>query len=132
MTSATKIPTTTLAVVSFMFDGAAINFPALFELRAAGWAVEIEHSEAIGGFDPEAYVWFNARKEFPDNSPGVSPGAELTDELCKWVESFDAKWGSWTDGFDMFKNPKAAAWKYHPWRDRDDDCEFWKTYEGRE
>jgi hypothetical protein len=65
-------PTMTLFVVSLIFDGDTINLPALFELRAAGWSVEIWHSGADpdwskGGMDPQ--VFFTIRKLFPDNQP---------------------------------------------------------------
>jgi hypothetical protein len=85
----TKLTATTLCVVSFMFDGDTINLAALLELRAAGWSVEIEHSGAIPGWGSiEPQVWFNARKEFPDNSPGEGPGDELMDEVRKEIEAF--------------------------------------------
>jgi hypothetical protein len=125
MTTA-KPQTMTLFVVSFMFDGDTISLPALFELRAAGWTVEIEHSGAFsdwGGLDPQ--VWFNARKLLPDDSPGDGPGDgpgdKLMSDVVEEIQAFEKKWDAFFDHYDAFKNPKPMAWQYHPWRDRYDD-----------
>ena len=67
----------TLCVVSIIFDGDEINLTALFELRAAGWEVEIEHSAAIPNWDLDPQVFFNARKALPDNSPGMNTDDKL-------------------------------------------------------
>jgi hypothetical protein len=122
-------PTMTLCVVSIMFDGVEVNLPALFELRAGGWSVEIEHSDAmpVWGLDPQ--VWFNCRKLFPDNSPGLSPDDKLQDDVCKWIAAFSEKWDGFFDHMDLFKNPKAKDWKYHPRNDWREDSDFWKNYD---
>jgi hypothetical protein len=107
--------TVTLFVVSIMFDGDAISFPALFELRAAGWSVEIEHSAALPDWGIEAAVWFNARKELPDNSPGISPNDKLLqNDVWKEIEAFSKKWDGFVDHMDCFKNPKATRGRICP------------------
>jgi hypothetical protein len=112
-------PTTmTLCVVSIIFDGDAINLPALFELRAAGWEVEIEHSAAIPNWDAqcgEPMIFFNARKELPDNSPGDNTDDKVMEAARKEIEVFSEHWDGFFDQMDFFKNPKAKDWKYHPW-----------------
>jgi hypothetical protein len=113
----TNTAATTLCVVSIMFDGDAINLPALLELRAAGWSVEIEHSGAWPDWGIDPQVWFNARKELPDNSPGIGPDDKLQDGVLKEIEAFSERWGGFFDHADFFKNPKAKDWKYHPWND---------------
>jgi hypothetical protein len=120
MTTATKPQTMTLFVVPLMFDGTTINLPALFELRAAGWTVEIEHSGAFseqewGGMDPQ--VWFYARKLFPDDSPGTHADEGLMSAVFKEITAVAEKWDAFTDGLSAFKNPKPMAWQYHPFRD---------------
>jgi hypothetical protein len=126
MSSATKIPVTTLVVTSLLFD--KINLPALFELRAAGWSVEIQHCD----YDVEPCIFFCARRLFPDDSPGISPGDELHNEVCEWLQAFTDKYDAFFDGIYTFKNPRAQDWKFDYWRDGDSDSDFWKTYEGRE
>jgi hypothetical protein len=123
--------TMVLFVVSIMFDGDTINLPALFELRAAGWTVEIEHSGAFserewGGMDPQ--VWFNARKLFPDDSPGISTDDKLKNDVWEELRAYEEKWDAFFDHLDGFKNPKPMAWRYHPWRDAYSD-EWDQNYE---
>jgi hypothetical protein len=100
-------PAMTLCVASIMFDGDEINLTALFELRAAGWLVEIEHSAAIPNWDLDPQVWFNARKELPDNSPGISPDDKLQDAALKEITAFSEWWDSFFDHMDFF-NDKAT------------------------
>jgi hypothetical protein len=123
-------PTITLAVVSDMYfdNGHSINLPALFELRAAGWSVDIELSEPDWGLDAPA-VYFTARKTFPDNSPGISTDDKLQHEVFEGVNSFGDRWDGVVDHINFFKNPKAAAWKFHPWNDWPEWSDFWKNYD---
>lgn len=109
--------TMTLFVASIIFDGDTINLPALFELRADGWSVEIWHSgaEPDWGMDPQ--VFFTVRKLFPDSSPGISTDNKLMDDVAEVLSAFSEKWDAFTDGLDAFKNPKPMAWQFDPWRD---------------
>jgi hypothetical protein len=127
----TKPQTMTLFIIPVMFDGDTINLPALFELRAAGWTVEIEHSGAFserewGGMDPQ--VWFYARKLYPDDSPGARADWDLMCAVHREIDALVEKWDGFTDGLTAFKNPKALAWRYHPFKDWDGD-EWDKKYE---
>jgi hypothetical protein len=119
MTDTTKIPVTTLVVTCIHLH--EINLPAFFELRAAGWSVEITHLE-LGPDDP--CIALDVRKLFPDPSPGISPGDELRDEVCKWLLAFEEKHDAFFDGIQTFKNPRAQDWKFNYW-----DL-AWQTYEG--
>jgi hypothetical protein len=125
----TEVPVMTLGVASVMFDDVEVNLMALLELRTAGWSVEIEHSGAWPDWGLDPAVWFYCRKLFPDNSPGLSPDDKLINDVCNWIEAFSEKWGGFFDHADLFKNPKAKDWKYHPWNDFSDDSDFWKNYD---
>jgi hypothetical protein len=114
----TKPQTMTLFVSSLIFDGDTINLPALFELRAADWSVEIWHSGAdpdwaIGGMEPQ--IFFTIRKLCPDSSPGVSADIALVDGVCGEIQAFSEKWDAFHDCIAYFKNPKPMAWKFEPW-----------------
>jgi hypothetical protein len=117
MTTTPRPQTMALAVVSIVFDGDTINLPALFELRAAGWSVEIEHSGAFPDWDMEPQVFFNARKLLPDNSPGIRADDKLKNDVWEEIRAYEKKWDGFFDHIDFFKNPKAKAWRYHPWND---------------
>ena len=121
-------PTMTLCVASIMFDGDKVDLTALFELRAAGWEVEIEHSDAIPNWGIDPQVWFNARKELPDSGTGEGPDDKLQDEVWKEIAAFCERWGVFFDHIDFFKNPKPKDWRYHPWNDWPEDSDFWKNY----
>lgn len=111
-------PTVTLVVAPVMFfdDGHTINLLALFELRAAGWSVEIQLSEPDWGLEAPA-VYFTCRKEFLDDSPGINTGANVVQAAWDEIRALAEKWDGFNDSIDYFKNPKPIAWKFDPWRD---------------
>jgi hypothetical protein len=129
MNTTQRPQTMVLFVVSIMFDGD--NLPALFELRAAGWTVEIEHSEAIPDWDRcgtgEPQVYFNIRKLLPDNSPGNRADEKLMRDVADDLRAYEKKWGAFFDELNAFKNPKPMAWRFNQWRDWHD--EWRKRYE---
>jgi hypothetical protein len=104
-----------------------INLPALFELRAAGWSVEIQLSEQDWGLEAPA-VYFTCRKALSDDSPGINADDNVVQAAWDEIRAFAEKWDGFNDSLDYFKNPKPIAWKFDPWRDWDGD-DFHKNYE---
>jgi hypothetical protein len=116
MTTATKPQTMTLFVSSLIFfETDTINLPALFELRAANWTVDIWHSGADPGWDLDPQVFFTIRKLCPDSSPGGNADVTLVNDVCGEIQAFSEKWDAFHDTIAWFKNPKPLAWKFDPW-----------------
>jgi hypothetical protein len=106
----TKIPVMALVVTCVHFN--EINLPAVFELRAAGWCVDITHVDL--GHDALC-IALDVRKLFPDDSPGIHPGDKVFDEAWKWLSALTDKYDGFCDGMHAFKNPRAKDWKFCYW-----------------
>ena len=107
-------PTMILCVVSIMFNGDKVDLTALFELRAAGWEVEIEHSDAIPNWGIDPQVWFNARKELRDSGTGEGPDDKLQGEVWKEIRSLLRAVGRLLRSHRLLQKPQAQGLEVSP------------------